>query len=280
MSPTDRPEPLPGGDDLGVVEAVRAVDAAEAGVADAADLSWRNSQLFSDTGLQGRGPPASALPTEGTDMTTAIIGVGNIGATVARQLAAGGENLLIASQSKETADTLAAELGSNVSSTTVDDAIARSDSVILAVWFNVLKDIVSSHAAELVGKVIIDPSNNLKPDAEGNFVSANPEGVSAGEQIAAALPTTAKYVKAFGALPAELLTSASGRTPERAVLFYATDDDEAAATAERLITAAGFAPVKAGGVADTRRIEVFGDLHAMGGLDGRLLTVAEARAKI
>jgi len=47
-----------------------------------------------------------------------------------------------------------------------------------------------------------------------------------------------------------------------------------------LITAAGFAPVKAGGVADTRRIEVFGDLHAMGGLDGRLLTVAEARAKI
>jgi len=80
------------------------------------------------------------------------------------------------------------------------------------------------------------------------------------------------YVKAFGALPAELLTPASGRTPERAVLFYATDDDEAAATAERLITAAGFAPVKAGGVADTRRIEVFGDLHAMGGLDGRLLT--------
>jgi phosphoglycerate dehydrogenase-like enzyme len=117
VSPTDRPEPLPGGDDLGVVEAVRAVDAAEAGVADAADLSWRNSQLFSDTGLQGRGPPASALPTEGTDMTTAIIGVGNIGATVARQLAAGGENLLIASQSKETADTLAAELGSNVSKT-------------------------------------------------------------------------------------------------------------------------------------------------------------------
>ncbi len=140
------------------------MDAAEAGVADAADLSWRNSQLFSDTALQGRGPPASAMPTEGPDMTTAIIGVGNIGATVARQLAAGGENLLIASQSKETADTLAAELGSNVSSTTVDDAIARSDSVILAVWFNVLKDIVSSHAADLVGKVIVDPSNNLKPD--------------------------------------------------------------------------------------------------------------------
>ena len=39
-----------------------------------------------------------------------------------------------------TADTLAAELGSNVSPTTVNDAIARSDSVILAVWFNVLNE--------------------------------------------------------------------------------------------------------------------------------------------
>ena len=40
------------------------------------------------------------------------------------------------------------------------------------------------------------------------------------------------------------------------MLFYATDDDSAAAAVERLITAGGFDPVKAGGVADAGRIEV------------------------
>jgi 8-hydroxy-5-deazaflavin:NADPH oxidoreductase len=77
---------------------------------------------------------------------------------------------------------------------------------------------------------------------------------------------------------AEKLADAANRSPERAVLFYATDDDVAAATAERLIAAAGFAPVKAGGLDQAIRIEMFGDLHDMGGLNGKLLTVAEARA--
>jgi 8-hydroxy-5-deazaflavin:NADPH oxidoreductase len=54
----------------------------------------------------------------------------------------------------------------------------------------------------------------------------------------------------------------------------------AAATAERLISAAGFAPVKAGGLDLAIRIEVFGDLHDMGGLNGKFLTVEEARAKL
>jgi hypothetical protein len=39
------------------------------------------------------------------------------------------------------------------------------------------------------------------------------------------------------------------------VLFYATDDAQAAATAVRLISAAGFDPVQAGGVRDVARIE-------------------------
>jgi predicted dinucleotide-binding enzyme len=40
------------------------------------------------------------------------------------------------------------------------------------------------------------------------------------------------------------------------VLFYATDDDVAAAAAEQLISAAGFEPLKAGRVADAGRLEV------------------------
>ena len=49
----------------------------------------------------------------------------------------------------------------------------------------------------------------------------------------------------------------------------------AASTAERLISAAGFAPVKAGGLDQAIRIEMFGDLHEVGAL-GRVVTRTEA----
>jgi predicted dinucleotide-binding enzyme len=64
------------------------------------------------------------------------------------------------------------------------------------------------------------------------------------------------------------------------VLFYATDDDTAATTIERLIRAAGFEPLKAGGVADAGRIEApGGDLHQFG-LNGGLVDLDQARAAI
>jgi predicted dinucleotide-binding enzyme len=63
------------------------------------------------------------------------------------------------------------------------------------------------------------------------------------------------------------------------VLFYATDDAGAGETVARLITAAGFDPVKAGGVDQSIRIEFGGDLSEFG-LNGRLPTIAEAEALI
>ena len=49
------------------------------------------------------------------------------------------------------------------------------------------------------------------------------------------------------------------------MLFYATDDNAAAAAAEHLIRTAGFEPLKVGGVANAGRIEFpGGDLHQYG----------------
>ena len=79
-------------------------------------------------------------------------------------------------------------------------------------------------------------------------------------------------------LGADALVKGAYREPQRAVLFYATDDDAAATTIERLIRAAGFDPLKAGGVADAGRIEApGGDLHQFG-LNGELVDVNRARA--
>jgi predicted dinucleotide-binding enzyme len=66
---------------------------------------------------------------------------------------------------------------------------------------------------------------------------------------------------AFGTLSADLFESASNRSPEPAVLFYATGDDRAGEEVERLIRTAGFEPVKAGGIEQSGRLEVGGDLH-------------------
>ena len=79
---------------------------------------------------------------------------------------------------------------------------------------------------------------------------------------------------AFGSLPADHFESSSNRSPEPAVLFYVTDDDHAGVEVERLIRTAGFEPVKAGGIEQSSRLEVGGDLHDL------VVGPAEARSLI
>ena len=79
---------------------------------------------------------------------------------------------------------------------------------------------------------------------------------------------------AFGTMSADLLVSASNRSPEPAALFYVTDDDRAGEEVERLIRTAGFEPIKAGGLDQSSRLEVGGDLHNL------VVGPAEARSLI
>jgi predicted dinucleotide-binding enzyme len=59
------------------------------------------------------------------------------------------------------------------------------------------------------------------------------------------------------------------------VLFYAAGDDAAGDLVADLIRAAGFEPVRVGGLDQSIRIEMFGDLHEYGAL-GRVVTRSEA----
>jgi 8-hydroxy-5-deazaflavin:NADPH oxidoreductase len=210
----------------------------------------------------------------------AIIGVGKIGTAVASHLTAGGETVILAARSESSTPQLAAELGSRASAASVPDAIDQADAVVLAVWLDPMKEVLEQHGALLDGKVVIDPSNPIAANDDGGFSRTLPDGVSSGSVIAGMLPPGAHYVKAFGTIGADALADSANRSPERVALFYATDDELAASVAARLISAAGFDPVKVGGVDQTIRIEVFGDLHQLGGLNGKLLSGVEARAAI
>ncbi len=213
-------------------------------------------------------------------MTTAIIGVGNIGSPLARHLVGGGESVVLAAKDQSRADALARELGSLARAASVEDAIAVADVVVFAVWLDTIKDLIQQDAKLLEEKVVVDPSNPLGFDENGQMIRTLPDDQSSGSVVAALLPASAHYVKAFGTLAADGLSSSSNREPRRAVLLYATDDDAAAAAIERLIRAAGFEPLKVGGVADAGRIEMpGGDLHQFG-LNGELLDLDQARAAV
>jgi len=208
-------------------------------------------------------------------LSTAIIGVGNLGGTVARQLVDGGESVVLAAADEAHAMALADELGSNASAASIEDAIAAGDAVIFAVWLDQGRELIPQISQQLEGKIVIDPSNAIGFDENGQMFRTLPEGQSSGSVVAGLLPAGAHYVKAFGSLGAvEQLATGANHEP-RIVLFYATDDDTAEATAQRLIRAAGFEPLKVGGVSDAGRME-----GPDGDLQGRIFDLDEARATI
>jgi 8-hydroxy-5-deazaflavin:NADPH oxidoreductase len=210
-----------------------------------------------------------------SDGTVAIIGTGNIGGTLAVEFAAGGRDFLLASRDEEAARKLAAGLDGHAEAVSVDEAVDRAGVLVTAVWLDDFEQLIARYGDRLAGKVIIDPTNPVGPDADGNYRKVIPEQESSGQILAGLLPAGAVLVKAFGTLSAPSLAAAARREPDRAVLFYATDDEAAGDLAGGLIRAAGFDPVRVGGLDQAVRIEMFGDLHEYGAL-GRVVTRAEA----
>jgi 8-hydroxy-5-deazaflavin:NADPH oxidoreductase len=195
-------------------------------------------------------------------MTTAIIGTGGLGSVIARHLASGGETLRLASADNQSARRLAAQIGpAAVAAASNGDALQGAGAVVLALRFTVLQGVLDEIAGPLAGQLVVVPSNPVGLDANGNVVRLLPEGQSSGEVVAGWLPAGARLAMAFGSMSAGLFEAASHRSPEPAALFYAADDDRASEEVERLIRTAGFEPVKAGGVDQSGRLEVGGDLH-------------------
>lgn len=212
-------------------------------------------------------------------MKTAIIGLGNIGSQVALNLIAGGQDVLVADRGPTKAQDLAKASNGKARHMSVPAAIEEGEIIILAVYFDAIKGLLSEYRSKLTGKIIVDPSNPIAPDGAGGFKKIIPQDQSSGQILSALLPPGAKFVKAFGTLAAASLKTGARRSPEPNVLFYASDDRGAGDRVAELIKASGFAPVRVGGIDQSVRIEVFGDLHELGKL-GKLVTAKEAAALV
>lgn len=104
-----------------------------------------------------------------TKSKVAVIGLGNIGKTLAKNLVKGNRQVIIASRNLDDAQTLAHELGNLATAVETKEAIKAADIIILSVWFNTIHELLNAYANELQGKIIVDPSNPIAPDENGGF---------------------------------------------------------------------------------------------------------------
>jgi predicted dinucleotide-binding enzyme len=213
------------------------------------------------------------------DRTVAIIGTGTIGGELAANFAAGGQDFLLAGRNQEVAAKLAAGLGGHAEAVSIDEAVDRAGVLVFALWLDAFEQVITRYGGRLADKVIVDPSNPVGPDGSGGYRKVIGEQESSGQILAGLLPAGATLVKAFGTLSAPSLSAAARREPERAVQFYAADDAAAGDLVADLIRADGFEPVRVGGLDQSIRIEMFGDLHEYGAL-GRVVTKSEALAAV
>ncbi|RKE57086.1 NADPH-dependent F420 reductase [Sphingobacterium detergens] len=214
-----------------------------------------------------------------TKTKVAIIGLGHIGSAVASNLISGNHPVILASRDISQATNLKNELGNLATAVEISAAIASADVVIPAIYFNDLKLFLNQYAAELKGKIIVDVSNPIAPDGNGGFKKIIDKDTSAGQILQALVPKDASFVKAFGTLGAASLRGAAFALPQRKTLFYASDSTISNKQIEELIIDSGFEPLHIGGINQSIRIEVFGDLHEFGAL-GKTVTLEEAKSKL
>lgn len=209
----------------------------------------------------------------------AVIGLGNIGGAVATNLVNGNREVIVADRTLQKAKYLAAKLGTLAVPLDIPSAIKKADIIVLAIYFGPIQEFLKQYSSELEGKIVVDPSNPIAPDENGGFKKIIGQNESSGQILSTQLPKGTKLAKALGSLGAGSLATAAFQQPDRAVLFYASDDASINNEIEGVISDAGFEPVTVGGLDKSIRIEVFGDLHEFGAL-GKAVTLAEAKAKL
>jgi len=219
------------------------------------------------------------MSTANTKTKVAIIGLGKIGEAIAANLVKGNHSVILASRDSEKAKLLASKIGGLATAQETSAAIKEADVIIPAIYFNSLKEFFQTYAIELEGKIIVDVSNPIAPDGNGGFKKIVGERESAGQILSNVIPKSAKLIKAFGTLGAGSLVNAAFTIPERKVLFYASDSTNSNQQIEELISSSGFEPFHVGGIDQSIRIEVFGDLHEFGPL-GKTVTLEEVKRQL
>ena len=151
----------------------------------------------------------------------AVIGSGNIGATIGEAWRRAGHDVAFASRSPEPPTTVA-----------IPDAIAAAGVVLLAMPGGAVPQFLADHGAALDGRVVIDATNDI-----------GGERLNHADAYATSAPG-ARFVRAFNTLGFEMFANPS-IGGEVADLFWCGPED---AGVEQLITDVGLRPVRLGDI--------------------------------
>ena len=190
-------------------------------------------------------------------MRVAVIGAGNIGATIGRAWLPA-HQVSFGVRSAAGYQELAAA-GATVTSPA--DAVSSAEAVLLAVPGGAVADALAAIAGGLAGKIVIDATNSMGGGGPMNSQQA----------IAEAAPD-ALYFRAFNTLGWENFAQPEFAGGERADLFYAGPDGPPRQAVEALITDVGLRPVWVGGLDQVETVDAVARLWfavALGRQHGR-----------
>ncbi|MDQ2731966.1 MAG: NADPH-dependent F420 reductase [Armatimonadota bacterium] len=188
-------------------------------------------------------------------MNIAIIGAGNVGGALGRVWAKKGHSILFGARNPadEKVTTLVSSIGANARATTVPEAAAGSEVVVLTVPWDAAQDAVRS-AGDLSGKVVIDVTNPLGSGFEGLQRGLVLGQTTSGAEQVASWASGARVVKAFNQTGWENMAD-SHYTDGAICMFVCGDDADAKRTATKLGEDLGFEMIDAGALKAARLLE-------------------------
>ena len=187
-------------------------------------------------------------------MTIAIIGAGNVGGALARDLSRVGHRVVLGvrNAADPKVEALARQTKAEVKTQT--EAVAAADVVVLALPWGAAEGAVKA-LGSLKGKIVIDCMNPLAMQ-NGKLGLDRGFGTSGAEALASWIPE-ARIVKTLNQVGAEIMADNAG-LPHRPVMFMAGDDAAAKATVSSLLTDLGFEALDAGDLTKARLLEPYG----------------------
>lgn len=189
-------------------------------------------------------------------MKVTVIGAGNMGAAIVKQLTRAGHQVSVTARNLDKAQALAAA-HPGASAVAAAGAAAQADAVVLATGYGDAVGALKS-LGHLAGKVVIDLTNPLTADFMGLTLGFS---TSAAEEIARAVPE-AEIVKAFNTVFAQVLADGADLGGGQTVpVFVASDSARARQTARALAESMGFQTIDAGGLKNARYLEPLAGLN-------------------
>lgn len=214
--------------------------------------------------------PAANGPVDGV-MRIGIVGAGRMGSTLASLWADAGYPVMISSRNPSELQSVVQSIGHGVRAGTPQSAAEFGDVVVIAVPYGAEPQVGQELSPRMAGKVVID-LGNPNPQRDGPMaLEARREGTGVASRK---FFPGVRLVRAFNAISYVSLRKNAHRAVDPLAIPIAANDKHAIAVTERLVRAAGFAPLVVGPLSQAKTFDVGTAVYV------KDMTVSQMRAQL